>query len=526
MSKLILMEKNIGSGTYGFVSIVKENENSEVKALKVYNCKKGGIYMSLKEIDVFFRIQDENLVKGHNIISKRNMNDIFGDNLTATLLDYYQGNLDEFCDILHGYTNEKDDEIKKDEENDDDEDEDMKFLNSLTKFEEKKFNKVIPRIMVERSKKTILILDLMEKMISQISSAFATLYQKGYYHLDIKPQNILFKCKNEIYSKDDVDFTLSDYGLCIPRDSLKKNYQYISGPWEIGTYDYLPPETLKENVKVYPASATWMLAISAVEMLYGSYRLENRPKFKKDEEQWEFLLNSSLDIRETIIGNFEIWYEYQYTNEETADKHRRMSKKLSGMMHLKFSKRLEMPLNINNKKEEKSYILSTSQKNLPYFFKKLVKSVDLFESDTSERIYIREFCLAWYYVCRLVSKNRININMNYEKEISKCLELAKLFYDPNSVYPFFLKPEKILVNFINELDRILFTNPIFMMASNEDEIYSLFEELFKDENKYIEQHNQNFSILGNGIETENKNSFFTKQRIKNVTFEEIESDSE
>lgn len=92
------------------------------------------------------------------------------------------------------------------------------------------------------------------RIIEQISPGLITMKEFGIIHMDIKPTNILYK---------NGEYKLTDFGLsCI-------NEKFVMNKF-IGTYNYMPPELLK-NVDVrYPESIdVWSLGMTILTLLSG-----------------------------------------------------------------------------------------------------------------------------------------------------------------------------------------------------------------------------------------------------------------
>lgn len=524
MKDITLLKKDIGSGTYGFVSIIKD-KNGEKKVAKIYYRDRGGIYSSLREIDIAFRIDRKNLLKGYEILTKKNNDELFGNNLTGILIDYYDGDLGRFYErFFNDYNDEisssNDENEGTDSSTDSETDEDLKFLNDLIKKDKKTLipkekyvlEKIIFGSTLTECEKTLLRLQIAMKMIHQLSDSFCHLYENGYYHLDIKPENVLYKIKEKFETIDDIDFCLSDYGLCVPRNSLTENSQVASGSWEVGTYSFLPFEALGKNITIYPSSASWMIALTVIEVLTDFSHDRKKNDFKNEREEFDYYRNHCFEFKENVLSNLKSWYNIKEKDENTDILYDHLRKCISEMLTLQYSKRTS-PFEILGKNIEnipfKTYKFNNKNKHIDLYFKTLIECYLDFDC---EEIYLKEFCLAWFYVCRFIIKNRININMNYRMEIMKCLELSLIFYNSSDTKPNYLRPEKILVNFIKELDENIFVNPIFLLASSPKEIYDLFEILLNEPGKYMEISDNGFAELGKD-EIKPKNILFDLKKL-------------
>lgn len=435
MSEIKLVRKDIGSGTYGTVSIVeKQNERY---ALKVFNRDSGGIYHSLKEIDVLFRLQSDRIIKGEQILSKGKYSEIFGDNLTGCLQQLFEG------DLYHDFSD-------------------------------------LPGNRYQ----------LGIQILFEIAEGIEHLYRGGYYHLDIKADNILFsKVKNK------VNFVLADYGMCIP---VQNGITTIGSPHEAGTFIFLAPEVIKHN-RVEYASCSWPLAITIYQLLFLNGEYFNKSDY---DQESEFIVN---DVKNTIdASHFRLTDKlYRLRKHPMYDESEYFCDILLLLrnMTLKNIKRRWTPSQVVNYLSEK-YQLKTkevvikqpiypslSHKNLtqkikefPIFFEELIESVKHINKSEETQILLKEFTLAWHYFYYLYFKNIINLKVDYVSIIFKCVELARLFYtDEASLYE--LRPEKFMIGFLNEIDKIIYHNPLACLTP--DEVYSFFQ---KDPQTLIETY--------------------------------------
>lgn len=447
----------LGSGTYGCVYHIREDSGQDY-ALKVFKRKNGGIYYSLVEIDVLFRLKSPYLLSGLELITKKQNFKVFGDDLTAVKLELMTGNLSL------GFT-----------EN---------------------------------------VLEKSLKALKDVISGLEALYRGGYYHLDIKPSNILFKAdspaikagepankasssankasssanKNASSSvgklcvlKEDCYF-IADYGLCIPRVSDQDSQSLIN--IEIaGTHLYLPPECF--SGKVHYSSCCWMLALALIQIITGKTHYSDLNLFTDDKPCFEKIAKKALSIRTKALDNFKEWFSY---SGEPVELYQDLLENFELMLSINEFKRIT-PAQLRHKynlevtsiiNPVKIYPCTKEPKFLTQCFMLLITVFELEHDDTLET-----FCLAWTYVYRLICKNRISGN-NVAKillEIKKCYELACLFYvtDNNIRY---IYPEKKMINFIKELDCYLFYNPLFMNLP-EKEIISLLEKCITEPEVFI-----------------------------------------
>lgn len=425
MSELKLIEKDIGSGTYGTVSIVeKQNERY---ALKVFNRDCGGIYHSLKEIDVLFRLRSERLIKGEQILSKGRYAEIFDDNLTGCVQQLFDG------DLYHDFSD------------------------------------------IPGNKYKIGI-----QILFEIAEGLEHLYRGGYYHLDVKPDNVLFsKVRNS------VKFVLADYGMCIP---IQQGITTIGSPHEAGTFIFLAPEVIKHN-QVHYASCSWPLAISVYQLLFLDekgyfnlsdydqesediikqvkdtinashfrftdklYRLRKNPLYEESEYYRDILL---LLRNMTLKNVMQRWTPSQVV-KYLSDKYGWKTNEVT----------IKQPYSTNQK------VSTQKVKEFPMYFEELLESVKHINKTEETQIKLKEFTLAWHYFYYLYLKNIINLKTDYSTIIFKCVELARLFYtDEATLYE--LRPEKFMIGFLNEIDKIIYHNPLACFTP--EEVYEFFSK--------------------------------------------------
>lgn len=115
------------------------------------------------------------------------------------------------------------------------------------------------------------------------------LCNKNIYHLDIKPENILF-------NKNTKEIKLADFGLACSRDKMKKNV--------CGTRGYIAYEVLKD-IKISCKSDVFSMGATLYNLLtgkriYKDYKSFHRNPFPYYEKAVENILN--LDIKYLEYG--------------------------------------------------------------------------------------------------------------------------------------------------------------------------------------------------------------------------------
>lgn len=460
MSSKFTFIQDLGSGTYGRVVKVKKQEKE--LALKIYNRQQAGIYSSLKEVDILFRVNHPNLIKGHELCTKGQESALFKDDLTGSLQELMRGSISDF-------------EIKL----------------SLD-------------LELDSSKRYIFYLKLAKKLLFSLTSAAAALNKAGYLHLDIKPENILYQAKDVVESIDDVTFFLGDYGLCIPRDSYTEE-QWIAGPWDAGTYLYLPPEALKKKTLVNESSSCWMIALSVIEFLTTQPHYD----YIKYNESEKHLIASvrelALETRQKTLDNFDNFYKRKPFSEALEREYLELSDILSKMLFINYKRRIK-PSDIETCQiKEMRLTLKHSNDFIKAVFKTFLKI-------TKKSPYtLREACMAWTLACKMMSLNRISGKADIKNELNKCLEFSIIFYtDMQSSDLEFLKPEKKIINYMNEIKGCVFDNDLYIKSGSVQEIKNILKTIILDTDKFRDK-------LLNGFETstltENKNADFEPEEL-------------
>ncbi len=101
------------------------------------------------------------------------------------------------------------------------------------------------------------------RVISQLASALEYLHERGVFHSDVKPRNVLIR------SLSPIDVVLGDCADIMP----------LRGGSELrGTATFYSPEMLKRNAHTGPPDDIWALGVSTLSMTAHS------PRFLYEEE--------------------------------------------------------------------------------------------------------------------------------------------------------------------------------------------------------------------------------------------------
>ena len=184
--------KTIGSGSYGDVNEVKiKNKLYAMKSAKV---RKSGSHTRTaeNEINKLHLLDHENVIKYYAHWIDEN-------GLYKIILEYCDGNIVEYFNTLKKIDKNILGRFKK---------------ASLTHFQEEKA--------------------AMNNMLQQIMCGLAYIHFKGVFHLDVKPENILFKNQEN----GEVVFKLADFGLSTDQDITSS---------AIGTPFYMDKDSINNN---------------------------------------------------------------------------------------------------------------------------------------------------------------------------------------------------------------------------------------------------------------------------------------
>lgn len=113
------------------------------------------------------------------------------------------------------------------------------------------------------------------KIVKQLVEALAHCHQRGIYHLDVKPENILV---NENWKIKLIDFAFSV--KMIDQSKIKKY---------CGTPTYMAPEILKKESYFPQKADSWSVGIVAFRLFTGKAPFKGRLPLSKAKKQKKFL---------------------------------------------------------------------------------------------------------------------------------------------------------------------------------------------------------------------------------------------
>jgi serine/threonine protein kinase len=103
------------------------------------------------------------------------------------------------------------------------------------------------------------------RIIERMASALDESHSRGYFHRDVKPDNILLDQQGGTY--------LSDFGLV---KIVLGDHSGTKGKWFAGTPDYMSPEQVHGRKPVGAWSDVYALAISLFEILSGKLPFDDK----------------------------------------------------------------------------------------------------------------------------------------------------------------------------------------------------------------------------------------------------------
>ncbi len=228
--------RKMGRGSYGVTYEVEDFVSGEKSAYKVFT-ENLGFILSLIEIDVFFRIRNNNLIFGKElffpeglgkecILSQKNKNS--GEN-GGIVMSLQRGDASRLEPLFEKLFNV------------------MKITNRTVQSEK--------------------LVEWMLRMTVQCSLGLECLHSSGYYHRDVKLENILYS----ISPDGNLNFKVADYGFCYPIRSVE---QIVYG-YGSGTEGYFPPEYYYDKERLDNTNDVYALGVALFTMLVGENALIN-----------------------------------------------------------------------------------------------------------------------------------------------------------------------------------------------------------------------------------------------------------
>ncbi len=207
----------LGSGTFGEVYLFTNKITHETTAIKVLKEEKNKSVLefdSLIEIDILFRMKSNALVNGIAIYGPR----------------------------------------------------------ECSNFKSVSFEMPHYGVVTDLLETNILSLENRIFMIYKLLLAVKCLHSNNILHLDIKPENTLYKS-----TANNPDLVLGDYGLCVPVEDVKKGISFYG---HIGSRDYRPPE--------------WLTVAIASDDDFDN--LNEESNYSKDRKKITYIYNDKFDM--------------------------------------------------------------------------------------------------------------------------------------------------------------------------------------------------------------------------------------
>lgn len=453
----ISIGKSLGSGTFSKVYEVRYKDpilGIKNEAFKLY--KKGRFQESFPEVDISMKIKCDSLLRALELkTSSGKCKKIFGNSEVGLILEKITGNV----------------------------------------------VKLFKKIKVASNMKILVCY----KLLIQICQALDCLRNAGYYHFDIKPLNIFYKCDlTHINNEKDLGklhFFLGDYGLCLPIDNNDNKPIKIEGSTVVGTFMYLGPELIRPDIfYAYFSSCSWMLALSILEIISGHDHYDAN------------LDNSVLDDHEQVFENL--------TNNFYPFVENYISETLETIQDEKFSQIIQMMMRIDPRKRlDPQQVLEITSKNPLLkkfnsencFISQLKINIENVENFELQKIFLKIlFRIQEYEVkpsLRVICQTLMHL-IYLDEEISNdfidiSLALSSQFYNEETEFTFLDEDYSF---FIKKLDGIIFFNPLFINSFSRKKIISTLNLIFSHPEKFKEKYKDDFQEEGEKISNSDKNS--------------------
>jgi len=402
----------LGEGSFGIVYSARNMDTGEEEAVKVFK-RSSDFLNSLREIDVLMRINNPFLLKGVNFYQKSNC--FQGKDGIGTKL--YKGDVSKLG---------------------------PRFINLeadlLSMYD---FNTV----------KTIIGLSF-EKFTYQTLSALKCLHAAGYYHLDIKPENILYEYTLEPF---DINFYLADFGLVYPGEK-DIEYDYVAG-----TMFFMAPE-LTNLDQCNKRSDVWSMGVTMAEVIIGEEfgKLEN-------DQFYNYFRNGVFN---DVLKRAKEEYDQQGNVLNLLDM-------IGSMLKINFAVR---PLVKDLSKTDTSCVFESSigLGDLdPQGIMTGISQMSSLAKDENirrkffggEEVSIKEFLLAISIYIRLLQLGVVEPEFD---SILLARKFYKTFVNLNS------SDTERLTELVLKLQGIIFVNPLYDMISSEAQFDELFYYLTED----------------------------------------------
>lgn len=388
-------------------------------------------------------------------------------------------------------------------------------------------------------------LDIFEKMIFQLSMGLQILMNNGYYHLDIKPQNLLYRYNHcKIRNVDDIDFYVSDFGILCPISDFKSEYTHSCFA---GTAKYLPPEAFNNNIIpelgyhdnfsncVSEKSCIWSLGFSLIEIFLGQrYNFafsvkshsEQLTELKEFFYNWKETDESDIYLLKPSSLRKNIKYQLMACNEKikkllTVEKAEKLSRIISQMWKMIsinpksrpslseiISDNVMLSLAKYDTFSEKCNISPKRIKKCFTFFFEMMK--DALYHDFNLRNDV--ITLVWNLTMRLYErKYYIDVLV-----FRACIVIAKEFYYGKGYIP---KLRHLIVDIIKALNGKIYVNKIFVnvpctficeifsyLKSNDENDHLTFIKMYNNDFKKYQK--LSFSSIDKHILNDDFRKFF------------------
>lgn len=435
--------EEIGSGTYGKAYKIERDNVFEVikfymSVLNNKNILKGSIGESISEIDVMFNVRHPNLVRGIGLKLAKQCPELFNGikSHAGIIMPWFNGG--DMAHITDVYNLPYAEGV------------DILDLGSLISI----------------------------KCLRQLCSAIVCLGDAGYYNFDIKPQNVLYNITSDdgfIYSEDDIDFYLADYGLCMP---TREYGQILTPGGYLSTPFTTAPESMnKYNIVYLPRSMSWSLSLTVLTIFLGE-KLEvmfKKTSHMKDPEFFSYMHKNIDSIVDSIYKKIELKYKTiePFLSRKLKTKFMDFIEILMGMLIVNIEDP-DLPMRLDPR--EVSELLKDKNNECIYHTDMNISMDNIPDADVREIITsaMEQGDLTYPTLCLGITLafRYILINPeNYDTStiVKYCILIARYFYSDNAP-GMTVENQDIIVNMLITFNGIIYINPLFTKSFRKEQI--------------------------------------------------------
>lgn len=461
-------KKLLGKGGFGYTYEVEDIFNGEKYAYKTFK-KENAFLRSIVEIDIFFRIRSECLIKGIKLFAPIGM----GEECLLSKKDGENGGIVmelEQSDIYY----------------------ETPLFDSF--FEKKKdlFQNLNGNEILD------LKLSFILKVLYQVSCGIECLHLNRYFHRDVKLANILYSFNNKT---KEINFFLTDFGLCYPIRSDSS----IIYDFEAGTSSYLPPEYYSQNMKLDNKTDVFALGITIFRLLVGNKPFLEIEEVSKDEtidykstsKNAEKIFRSGK-IKSSLFENSEkILIKHPTLENKTKEKLQFLNTITEKMLSFSSEERPFISEIINEilSSYDEFQVYECFEKKILFEiedFPSIKKGIDYLLHEFTEQ-KLKQITLT---ICLFIRVLFLKPGYDIKILIDRCMFISRIFYSKSQslVQSLSDKNQSHLIEIINALSGEIFSDPISEKLSSRAEYSHFFRKIVKDKNELLSFLNEKGEI--------------------------------